>query len=188
MDTSSAFVSGLFRCYIADISSAGPRIACPITSRSSMSDIHIDAVYRIIDASKTFGAQRRARAVGAFPDRASALRLVTAAALETTDLWADRRYLGSLPPLVSGDRQGSLAGRSRGSSVSCFWTHGSGLDRAGMGIARESSPTSKGVFSDASLRSAGDPGSSRTYGLPHDGYRLHDAVEMLDLLRVMDIS
>ena len=69
-----------------------------------MSDIHIDALYRILDAPKTFGAQRRVRAVGAFPDRASALRLVTAAALETTDLWADRRYLGSLPPLVSGDR------------------------------------------------------------------------------------
>jgi putative transposase len=37
--------------------------------------------------------KRRTRAVGAFPDRASALRLVTAVALEVTSIWADRRYL-----------------------------------------------------------------------------------------------
>lgn len=37
--------------------------------------------------------KRRTRAVGAFPDRASALRLVTAVALRVTTLWADRRYL-----------------------------------------------------------------------------------------------
>jgi transposase-like protein len=37
--------------------------------------------------------QRRVKAVGAFPDRASALRLVTAVALEVTTIWADRRYL-----------------------------------------------------------------------------------------------
>jgi putative transposase len=37
--------------------------------------------------------KRRTRAVGAFPDRASALRLVTAVALQATTIWADRRYL-----------------------------------------------------------------------------------------------
>ncbi len=31
--------------------------------------------------------------MGAFPDRQSALRLVTAVALETTQVWSDRRYL-----------------------------------------------------------------------------------------------
>jgi transposase-like protein len=37
--------------------------------------------------------KRRIRAVGAFPDRASALRLITAVALEVTNIWNDRRYL-----------------------------------------------------------------------------------------------
>jgi putative transposase len=37
--------------------------------------------------------KRRIRSVGAFPDRASALRLVTAVAIATTALWDDRRYL-----------------------------------------------------------------------------------------------
>jgi putative transposase len=37
--------------------------------------------------------KRRTRAVGAFPDRASALRLVTAVALQITAIWIDRRYL-----------------------------------------------------------------------------------------------
>lgn len=37
--------------------------------------------------------KRRTRAVGAFPDRQSALRLITAVALETTEVWSDRRYL-----------------------------------------------------------------------------------------------
>jgi len=37
--------------------------------------------------------KRRIRSVGAFPDRQSALRLVTAVALETTQVWGDRRYL-----------------------------------------------------------------------------------------------
>ena len=37
--------------------------------------------------------KRRIRAVGAFPDRASALRLITAVALRTTQLWGGRRYL-----------------------------------------------------------------------------------------------
>jgi hypothetical protein len=31
--------------------------------------------------------------VGAFPDRASALRLITAVALQVTAIWSDRRYL-----------------------------------------------------------------------------------------------
>lgn len=37
--------------------------------------------------------KRRTRAIGAFPDRASALRLITAVALQVTSIWADRRYL-----------------------------------------------------------------------------------------------
>lgn len=37
--------------------------------------------------------KRRTRSIGAFPDRDSALRLVTAVALETAHVWGDRRYL-----------------------------------------------------------------------------------------------
>ena len=37
--------------------------------------------------------KRRIRSVGAFPDRDSALRLITAVALQTTRIWGDRRYL-----------------------------------------------------------------------------------------------
>jgi transposase-like protein len=37
--------------------------------------------------------KRRIRAAGAFPDRASALRLITAVAIKTTTIWGDRRYL-----------------------------------------------------------------------------------------------
>jgi len=37
--------------------------------------------------------KRRIRAVGSFPDRASALRLIIAVALRVTGIWTDRRYL-----------------------------------------------------------------------------------------------
>lgn len=37
--------------------------------------------------------KRRTRAVGAFPDRASALRLITAVVIHATKKWDDRRYL-----------------------------------------------------------------------------------------------
>lgn len=37
--------------------------------------------------------KRRTRAIGAFLDRASALRLITAVALETTATWGQREYL-----------------------------------------------------------------------------------------------
>ena len=37
--------------------------------------------------------KRRTRAIGAFPDRASALRLITAVALQVTTIWSDRIYL-----------------------------------------------------------------------------------------------
>jgi putative transposase len=37
--------------------------------------------------------KRRVKAAGAFPDRASALRLVTAVAIRTTTIWGKRRYL-----------------------------------------------------------------------------------------------
>lgn len=41
--------------------------------------------------------KRRTKAVGAFPDRASALRLVTAVALKATAIWGARRYLDVSP-------------------------------------------------------------------------------------------
>jgi transposase-like protein len=37
--------------------------------------------------------KRRTRAIGAFPDRASALRLITAVALQSVSIWRDRVYL-----------------------------------------------------------------------------------------------
>ena len=37
--------------------------------------------------------KRRIKSIGAFPDRASALRLVTAVCLQTTEIWSDRRYV-----------------------------------------------------------------------------------------------
>jgi putative transposase len=44
-------------------------------------------------APQRLRSQRRTHAVGAFPDRTSALRLVTAVALQVTAIWSDRRYL-----------------------------------------------------------------------------------------------
>ncbi len=53
--------------------------------------------------------KRRTRAVGAFPDRASALRLITAVALQVTAIWSDRRYLDmSLLKPKGGRREGSV--------------------------------------------------------------------------------
>ncbi len=40
--------------------------------------------------------KRRTKAVGAFPDRARGLRLITAVALKVTAIWSDRRYLSGL--------------------------------------------------------------------------------------------
>ena len=37
--------------------------------------------------------KRRTKAVGAFPDRTSALRLITAVAMKVTATWSERRYL-----------------------------------------------------------------------------------------------
>ena len=37
--------------------------------------------------------KRRIKSIGAFPDRASALRLITAVTLQVTAIWSDRRYL-----------------------------------------------------------------------------------------------
>lgn len=47
--------------------------------------------------------KRRTRAVGAFPDRESALRLITAVLIQTTTIWADRRYLDLtlMPPKMA---------------------------------------------------------------------------------------
>ena len=52
--------------------------------------------------------KRRTSAVGAFPDRASALRLVTAVALQVTAIWTDRRYL-DMSLLVSTQQIGEAA-------------------------------------------------------------------------------
>lgn len=41
--------------------------------------------------------KRRTRSVGAFPDRASALRLITAVAIDATAIWGDRQYLDVRP-------------------------------------------------------------------------------------------
>ena len=43
--------------------------------------------------------KRRIRSVGAFPDRASALRLITAVAIQVTNIWSDRRYLDFTQPV-----------------------------------------------------------------------------------------
>ena len=48
--------------------------------------------------------KRRTRAVGAFPDRASALRLVTAVVLHATAIWSDRRYL-DMDLLTENDKE-----------------------------------------------------------------------------------
>ena len=58
--------------------------------------------------------KRRIKAAGAFPDRASALRLITAVALRTTHVWGDRRYLdrpssSHVTPPETGGRPSSLA-------------------------------------------------------------------------------
>lgn len=50
--------------------------------------------------------KRRTRAIGAFPDRASALRLITAVALQVTSIWSDRVYLDMT---LSPDRQAAAA-------------------------------------------------------------------------------
>lgn len=46
--------------------------------------------------------KRRTRAIGAFPDRASALRLITAVALQAVSIWRDRTYLDMT--LLNGTR------------------------------------------------------------------------------------
>ena len=51
--------------------------------------------------------KRRIRSVGAFPDRASALRLITAVALQTTAIWSDRRYLDM--SAFAGDKENDQA-------------------------------------------------------------------------------
>ena len=53
--------------------------------------------------------KRRIKAAGAFPDRASALRLITAVALRTTHVWGDRRLPRPLTPPETGGRPSSLA-------------------------------------------------------------------------------
>ena len=53
--------------------------------------------------------KRRIKAAGALPDRASALRLITAVALRTTHVWGDRRYPRPLTPPETGGRPSSLA-------------------------------------------------------------------------------
>jgi putative transposase len=47
--------------------------------------------------------------VGAFPDRASALRLITAVALQVTAIWTDRRYLDMALIETNGETQPKAA-------------------------------------------------------------------------------
>lgn len=47
--------------------------------------------------------KRRTRAIGAFPDRASALRLVTAVAIAGTAIWGDRQYLDVTAVLTTAE-------------------------------------------------------------------------------------
>lgn len=53
--------------------------------------------------------KRRTRAVGAFPDRASALRLVTAVALQVTAIWSDRSYLDMSRLATVGEAKATAA-------------------------------------------------------------------------------
>ncbi len=56
--------------------------------------------------------KRRTNAVGAFPDRASALRPVTAVALNVTAIWTDRRYLDNVAAELQrgGEPEGRMSG------------------------------------------------------------------------------
>jgi len=51
-----------------------------------------EELYEAVWATPT-GKAAAKYAVGAFPDRGSAVRLVTAVALNVTAIWTDRRYL-----------------------------------------------------------------------------------------------
>ncbi len=67
--------------------------------------------------------KRRTNAVGAFPDRASALRLVTAVALNVTAIWTRPPLSGHVPAEVKGGRhrQGGVK-QTRSLTVSPFYT------------------------------------------------------------------
>ena len=58
--------------------------------------------------------KRRIRAVGAFPDRASALRLITAILLQATAIWTDRSYVdvSLLAPQEVARQHGAAGGTS----------------------------------------------------------------------------
>ena len=69
--------------------------------------------------------KRRIRSAGAFPDRASALRLITAVALRTTAVWSERRYLDLtlLEPKGGSPRQPNRSIEE----LPLTFTHNSGL-------------------------------------------------------------
>ena len=71
--------------------------------------------------------KRRIKAAGAFPDRASALRLITAVALRTTHVWATGVTSTSHSP--RNRRSPKQPSRRRGASSA--FTHKSGLDLRG---------------------------------------------------------
>jgi hypothetical protein len=58
--------------------------------------------------------KRRTRRVGAFPDRGSALRLVTTVALEVTSVWSDRRDLDMDLRTKPGDDAAKAAANREG--------------------------------------------------------------------------
>ena len=72
--------------------------------------------------------KRRIRSAGAFPDRASALRLITAVALRDYCGLERAPLPGPLTPRAQGGRQGSLTEEASRSFPLTF-THNSGLDR-----------------------------------------------------------
>ena len=75
--------------------------------------------------------KRRIRSADAFPDRASALRLITAVALRTTAVWNERRYLDLSLLEPQGGRQGSLTEASRSFLSLLHTTRDLTLHRAG---------------------------------------------------------
>ena len=62
-----------------------PRPTSPIAKQGPLNFLSVERLHGEI--------KRRIRAAGAFPDRASALRLITAVAIKATTIWGDRRYL-----------------------------------------------------------------------------------------------
>src|SRR5208282_6507268 len=83
--------SGSLECLEAGFAAATQFYAFPrahwekIRSTNGMERLHVEI-------------KRRTRAVGAFPDRTSALRLIAAVVLRATAVWRSRHYLAGFEP------------------------------------------------------------------------------------------